>query len=46
LECCVGITTDRSPSVLFILRRSRPARLGSQASNPPGQIRGMISKFP
>src|SRR6266850_2475575 len=34
---------DRLPSVLFILRRSRPARLGVHVSNPPRQIKGMIS---
>ena len=45
LRCCAG-TTDRLPSVLFIRRRSRPARLGLHVSNPPGQIKGMISKFP
>ena len=38
--------SDRLPSVSFILRRSRPARLGVHVLNPPGQIKGMISKFP
>ena len=37
---------DAVPSVLSILKRSRPARLGVHVSNPPGQIKGMISKFP